>query len=149
ALEVPRPEFTAEDARQSRDIDARRTLGAVGIHLGHIRREHEIAARGSQHSLVLLGSAWIVSEILVGAELHGIDENTRDEPLAVPPGHLYQADMARMEVAHRRDEGNPQAFAMPCAHSPAYRGNAADCVHTGAQNSCSGAGYSPLRTALT
>src|SRR6266702_4601866 len=75
-----------------RDVDARRPLHAVGIDLGHIGHEHQAAARVRQHPLILGWGARIVREVLVGPELHRVDENTRDEALAVTAGRIYQAD---------------------------------------------------------
>src|SRR6185312_9749169 len=91
ALEVSGPELSVEDARESRYLDARRALSAVGIDLGDIGHEHEIAACLGQHARILRRRAGIVGEILVRPELHGIDEEAGDEAVAVAARGLDEA----------------------------------------------------------
>jgi hypothetical protein len=129
ALEKPRAKFALQDARQSRHLDARGALGAVGIDLAHFGAEHEVAAGSGQHAGVLERRARIVREVLVRPELHRIHENAGDEALAVAACRIDETHVSGVQVAHGRDEGHPQALPAPGPHVLANRADRGYGVH--------------------
>jgi hypothetical protein len=70
-----------------------------------------------------------VREVLVGSELHRIDEDAGDEAIAVPARGFDEAHMTRVQVSHRRDEGNTQPLAAPGAHVLAHGSYFFDGIH--------------------
>src|SRR5579885_2594887 len=148
ALEVAGTELTVENARESRHLDARGSLRAVGIYLDNVRHEHQVAARVGQHSGVLRWRARIMREVLVGTELHRIDEDAGDKTIPVAARQLDQAYVPGVEIAHGGDEGDAPSLAAPAPHALAHAGNSGDGLHD-SQKQCSGAGYAPVRTAST
>ena len=129
ALEMARAELALQHARQGGHLDARGALGAMRIDLVHLRHEHQVAAGGGQHALVLARRARVVREILVRAELHGVHENAGHEALAVAARGLDEAQMPGMQVPHGGHEGHPPALGSPAAHALAHGGNRGDGLH--------------------
>ena len=122
------------------------------IDLLRIRHEHEIAARGAQHLRIFRRRARVVREVLVGAELHRIYENARNEARRAAARRLDQADVARMQVAHGWHKGDALAI---LRHWRTRARTAAIVVTVSieltpqAQKECSAAGYSRFFTACT
>src|SRR5262249_29155123 len=108
ALEVTRAELTIEDARESRHLDARRALCAVGIDLVDVGHEHQAAAGAGEHALILARSAWVLCPVLIRPELHRVDEDARDEAVAVAARRLDEAHVPSVKIPHGRDEGDAQ-----------------------------------------
>src|SRR2546430_12245929 len=73
------------------------------------RHEHQVAAGGGQHALVLARRARVVREILVRAELHGIHENAGHEALAVAARRLDEAHMPGMRSEEHTAELQSQS----------------------------------------
>jgi hypothetical protein len=129
ALKVSRTELAIQNLRQHRYFHAGRIFRTVGVDLLHIRHEHEVAARGGQHALVLTRRARIVRIVLVGSELHGIDEDAGDKALAMLAGRLDEAHVSGMQVAHGRHECDTLALRVPAAHALANMGDGGDRFH--------------------
>ena len=149
ALEMAGTELTTENAGDPRHFDARRLRGTIGIDLAHLGHEHEIAAGVLEHLRILRGRAWIVREVLVGAELHGVDEDAGDELVAMRARGFDETHVPRMQVAHGGHEHHAQLLRVPRRHLRAHIGNGGDRQHRRslhgqaalhAWNSCSGPG---------
>ena len=48
----------------------------------------------------------ILVKVLVRPELQSIDKNTGNDVIGILTRLLHQADMASMQIAHRRNKGN-------------------------------------------
>src|SRR5690606_28146806 len=108
AIEEARPEFAFENISQRR-----RRLDAIAlrfrVHLALIRREQYIDVAVALQLLdVRRERTRIPVEILVGAELQAVHENTRHHGVAVLTGKLHERQVARMQVAHGGHERDVQ-----------------------------------------
>ncbi len=77
--------------------------GAVGIHLGGIRREEQIDVLGFEEAAVGLEGAGVFREVLVGGELGGVDEDGGGNRIA---GGFRGADEREVPVVQRAHGGN-------------------------------------------
>jgi len=129
AFEVPGTELAAQNLRKPRHLHARRVLVARRVDLRDVGHEHEIAARGLEHALVLARRTRVMREVLVRSELHRIDEDARDEAVSAAPRDLHETEMTRVEIPHRGDEGDAFARTPPCAHALSNRRDRGHGVH--------------------
>ena len=56
---------------------------------------------------VALHVAWVAGEVLVRAELRGVDEDAHGHDVVLGAGHFHQRHMPRVQVAHRGHEAKP------------------------------------------
>ena len=132
---MPGPKLAAQFARNFRHVDTRGGLGTIGIHLGNVGREHQIAASTAQHVGIAIRGARVVRKIFVRPELHWIDKDTRHEALAVAARGVDQTDVTRVQIAHRRHKHHALASAAPGADGRAHSSNAMHRLHQ--ENPCS------------
>jgi len=141
AAEMAGAEGTTQIARQ---VGGR--LHAEGlrhrIHLGDIRREHEVAAGGGELLAVGREGAWIAFKVFASAELQRIDEDARNYRAPAPLRQLDQRHMPGVQVAHRRHEGGA-GFS---GERGAQVGGGMQDLH---QNAWSAVGKLPFFTAAT
>jgi hypothetical protein len=107
AAEMTGAEFAIENILDSRRLDD--VFLRLRVKIGFGRCKQHIDAGGSQLVAIGLEGARIFVEILVRAELQAIDENAERPPCRRGPGLLHQADVAGVQVAHRRDENDAAA----------------------------------------
>ena len=81
AAEMPWPTSTAQGIRQPWNLDEGLAVASVRIDLRFIRREQAVIARLRQQFRITLERARIRVQILGGAELQGVDEDTGDDPI--------------------------------------------------------------------
>jgi hypothetical protein len=99
----PRRAFElVRERRRLHAIDLRRR-----IHLLLLRREQHVDAFALETLTIGLHGSRVAVEILVRPELQPVDENARDDGVAVLAGDPAQRKMAGVQVAHRRHERYP------------------------------------------
>ncbi len=105
ALEEAGAEFAFEDVAQVvRRLDA--VFLRLGVHVALGGREQHVDAFLLQLLDVCLQRARVFVEVFVGAELQPVDEDRRDHRVAVLARQAHQAQVALMQVAHGRHEGD-------------------------------------------
>jgi hypothetical protein len=86
--------------------------GALRIHLVHPRRENQVGKAG-QLTEILLDGARVGGKVLVWSELCRVDEDRRHDPVGLFSGQPREGEMAFMQRAHGRHEGDAPAGAAP------------------------------------
>ncbi len=98
----PGPRSALEFVRERRRLDAvdlRRR-----IHLLLLRREQHVDAFALESRAIGFDGSRIAVEVLVRPELQPIDEDARDDRVAVLARDPAQRQMAGVQIAHRRHE---------------------------------------------
>ena len=90
-------------------------------------REEEIDALGFEEGAVGVEGAGIAGEVLVGAELSGIDEDGCGDDVALFFGGTDEREMALMEGSHGGDEAEGCIWADGCACLSAGVSHLLDC----------------------
>ena len=144
---MPGPARTAQAFGHHGDIHPGQAVHAIGIHLGHRRREQQVAVGLVQLATVFRQGARIGVQILGGTELQRIDEDARHHEVGVTPRGVDQGDMAGVQIAHGGHQADAQALAARGGDGGAQFADAMDRFH--AENPCSGAGKLPSLTAAT
>jgi len=119
ALEVPGPRAALELRRHGPDLHSR----------GGSRRVHRLGRRlvdgvdlgRGKHRDVALGVARVAGEILARAELDRVHEDAHDHDVVLGARQLDQAQVPRVERAHRRHEPDRAALSAPPARGVAHR----------------------------
>ncbi len=93
--EVARPELTFEPAPELLDVNPRFVAG--GIHLLGRRCEQEVDTRRLGGVRVALLVARIAGEVLGRPKLRGVDEEARDDDVALVAGRRKERNMAGVE----------------------------------------------------
>ena len=123
-------------------------FGPPGIEILVGGQVEEVATGGLQGLAVLFQGTRIALEILAGAELQGVDEDTGDDAVAGLSCLFDQGQMPGMQVAHGRHEGNALAGLFPLADVPAQGRQLGYLEHGVSRNPVRGRGnlhFSPLR----
>jgi hypothetical protein len=112
-----------------------------------LRKEQQVAAGRDQAGAILLRRARIARVVLVRAELGRIDEAADHDARGMAPCDPDQREVALVQVAHGRHEGDALVAQAPGMQRSAQVGDVFDDLHQ--SYPCSVAGNSPLRTAAT
>ena len=106
-LEVVRSVLATEEPSQGPRIDDH--LGfTVGINLLHRWGKDQVGSPIPEKSQVPIQIPWILIQILPRCELEGVHENGNCQEVRPLPGQVYEGKMTLMEVAHGRDEAQPE-----------------------------------------
>ena len=125
AAKVSRTRTTFHLARQLFLDDPRAEPIAVAgrIHLGIGRDENDVHARLTAEQGVLPQVARVFAEIFLRPELRRIDVDTHDDAALRPdelPRAADEAEVAFVQIAHRRDKADAPAFALPLPRQPLH-----------------------------
>ena len=107
SLEVPRPKRPLERYRQDAWMNARLIAGP--IYLLRFRCKDDVHVEGRKLRQVAFDVARVAREILVGAELGGIDEDRNDDEVRPPLGFGDERKVAIVQSAHRWNEAHGAA----------------------------------------
>ena len=98
------------------------------IHFRHRRREQKVRALGRQHGRVGLFRAGVDRQVLVGAELGGVDEQGHAGAGGEGPGPAHKGQVALVQGAHGGNQADALAGAAPPADASAQVGDRANDV---------------------
>ena len=104
AAEVAGPVRALEPVRRARRLDPRRE--PVRVHLGGGRREDDVDAVLGGERGVAVEVARVRAEVGALGELRRVDEDARDQHVALGSRRLEQRRVAVVQRAHRRDEAD-------------------------------------------
>ena len=96
------------------------------VHLLFLRREKNVDAFALQTLAIGFERARITVEVLVRSELQPVDEDARDDRVAVLVRDAHELEMALVQIAHRRHERDGAGF----GEKPVQRGGSGRDLHT-------------------
>ena len=130
---MPRPMTTAKMDIEVFDVDPDSLVRLPArIHLFDTRREDDIdPAPLFERVQVAFERARILLEVFAGRKLRGIDEDRDGAVVAVLSGGVDQGEVAVVERAHRRHEGQSPAHSPPVLGQRLHRGDRANEFHQG------------------
>ena len=126
-------------------VGDQRRLHTVGlgrrIHVVLVRREQDVDALALETCAVRVEAPRVAVEILVRTELQPIDEDARDDAVAVTARDAHQRQVALVEIAHRRHECDAAGAGEPLAQ----RIGRLDHFHRGSPCGARWSGYTEPR----
>ncbi len=100
AAEMARPRRAAQAVLELRDLDEAAKIRRINCR--RVRHKDQMDTLSGAKLNVFIQWPRVAGKILVGAELHRIDENRHDDKIARLPGCLDQTDVAGVQRAHGR-----------------------------------------------
>ena len=141
------------------DIHVHEAAKALGVHFLRCGVENQIYTHGIAQCRIVFQITGVAGEILVGAELGGVNKDADDHTVILFPCTLHQAAVSFMKIAHGWNKGNGQSLFFPLFYLFPYFCNGfynfhhfsscSSCAMISSEiaNSCSFAGKLPSCTA--